>query len=76
MGKKKYGYLQLFAFRDIFLREREKKSKSHLTVPLAPTGCQLTHLPPPYGGIGTCKRVLTSVRDDTAANLAAGNALP
>lgn len=72
----KNEYLQLFAFRHIFLRERENKSKSHLTVPLARTGCQLTHLPPPYGGISPCKRVLMYVCDDAAANLAAGNALP
>lgn len=75
-GEKKYEYLQLLVFRDIFLREGEKKSKSHLTVPLARTGCQLTHLPPPYSGISTCKRVLMYVCDDAAANLAAGNALP
>lgn len=75
--QEKIEYLQLSAFRDIFLREREEKTQSHLTVPLVPAACYLTPLPPItfYSGVSivTYKCIVTYRSDYHAGNRDAGN---
>lgn len=67
--QEKIEYLQLSAFRDIFLREREEKTQSHLTVPLVPAACYLTPLPPItfYSGVSivTYKCIVTYITATT-----------